>query len=198
MIKNLPGRFSQKGGVDIISNLGSQDDCDFFYIPQGPHGKKASKNYGYGFGSSASPARGACLAFQTRLDTGEVTVKARVLTYALAHLQGQESLVTHFQDSWVLRKGLGPVLKTSEGEEVQVACSSTAKGGEPTQTQKMKEKVKKADTPKVELDGSCVQTRYATSPVCCSVPERPPVTQYCMKKIKTTEKYLKQFTKKKS
>merc|ERR1712232_310396 len=110
-------------------------------------------------------------------------VKARVLKYALAHLQGQESLMKHFQNTWVLQTGLGPVVKTTEGEEVQVACS-TAKGGQPTQTQKMKKKVKKADTPKVELDRSRFQTRHATSPVCCPAPERLPVTT--MKPPKTT------------
>jgi hypothetical protein len=122
MIRNVPNRYTQDELLDELESLGFEGTFDFFYAPidVGTMG-----NVGYAFVNfvdAASAARCQQMvdgyAFEKHLK--KQSARRRVATVSVAHLQGFEANVQHYEKSAVSRKARGrrsgPVIMATVSE----------------------------------------------------------------------------------
>jgi len=115
MIRNIPNRYSQDELIDELEGLGLAGSFDFFYAPVDVG---TLFNVGYAFvnfvdAASATRCQELLEGF-TFLKHLKSTSKRRVATVSVAHLQGLDANLQHYQGAAVSRKARsrrsGPVV----------------------------------------------------------------------------------------
>jgi len=100
MIRNIPSKLSQQELVMELKDLGFAGTFDFLYIPMD---KNTSANVGYAFVNFVEPASAnKCMErFQNHCFTRCRRGSARVASVSVAHLQGLEKNLQHYENSAV-------------------------------------------------------------------------------------------------
>jgi hypothetical protein len=100
MIRNVPSRFSQQDLVMELQDLGFAGRFDFLYIPMD---KNTLANVGYAFVNFVEPmwAKKCMEIFQNHCFTRKRRGPAKVATVSIAHLQGLEKNLQHYENAAV-------------------------------------------------------------------------------------------------
>mmetsp|Transcript_121714 Transcript_121714/g.190980 ORF Transcript_121714/g.190980 Transcript_121714/m.190980 type:complete len:398 (-) Transcript_121714:314-1507(-) len=100
MIRNVPSRFSQQDLVMELQDLGFAGTFDFLYIPMD---KSTSANVGYAFVNFVAPswAKKCMEIFQNHCFTRNRRGPTKVATVSVAHLQGLEKNLQHYENAAV-------------------------------------------------------------------------------------------------
>lgn len=123
MIRNIPNRYTQKELISELECLGFADSFDFLYLPidTGSMG-----NVGYAFVNFVEPAWAArCCDVVTghTFRKHQQKTRTKVATVSVAHLQGLEANLRHYERAAVNSRGrakrCGPVVLA----KLAVSCS---------------------------------------------------------------------------
>eukprot|EP00929_Paragymnodinium_shiwhaense_P071361 TRINITY_DN36288_c0_g1_i1.p1 TRINITY_DN36288_c0_g1~~TRINITY_DN36288_c0_g1_i1.p1 ORF type:complete len:304 (+),score=44.21 TRINITY_DN36288_c0_g1_i1:68-913(+) len=122
MVKNIPCRFAQEDVLEAINGLGFENDYDFFYMPMRPPFTKPH-SYGYAFINFVTSEKARL--FERTLEEGQIVLRksSKPLAVALAHLQGKDSLSSHFKGTCVAKAAWGPKFEGDAGADDGAAAS---------------------------------------------------------------------------
>jgi hypothetical protein len=110
MVRHIPCRFTQEEVMRHLDSLGYAQKYDFFYLPQDI---RSRSNLGYAFVNfvDAATAKSCQDAISGHAFGG--CRSRKVCVVVPAHIQGLNSLMTHFRSTAVMRSGHGPVFLNS-------------------------------------------------------------------------------------
>merc|ERR1719189_1051725 len=109
MIRNIPNRYSQDELIDELEGLGFTDTFDFFYAPIDV-GSMA--NVGYAFvnfvdAAAARRCREVLDGYTFEKHLKSMTSRRRAAKVSVAHLQGLEANLQHYEKSAASKKARG-------------------------------------------------------------------------------------------
>jgi len=119
MIRNIPNRYSQEELIDELDRLGFGQSFDFFYSPIDV-GTLANVGYAFVNFIDATWARQCQEVIDGyAFEKYQKASKTKMATVSVAHLQGLEANIRHYENSKVSRKARskrsGPVVITCDG-----------------------------------------------------------------------------------